>query len=669
MATTLSSSPNPENYYIAKGFSYFGFNNSRIQEALEIPEKMMEAEKIQIYNVSIPNVKLISEQVLHAIIEIETDEDFREMVYKTYLVQQKRWGNTGKYTAFTEGNVEDDPYYIYEYIIHPPETWYITAIGHDELNITPITYIKAAIGFHSIYRTNYTKDMVGYFESKLDSEYGYYDGMNEKGDRIDVISDKTNSLIISAARYAKEHPFNLEEFPFPFVNPVNNSANCMLLTGASDTRGPCNASHTIDVAAGQYLAFALGRRSPNGTIDTYMDWEATSFNDTHVYNIWRKGNIATYGAPWVNLVTNYYHNYLITSEGESVLRAYMGRDQDGNYIYSKPTGLKYRMTNDYGQGKEVTDYAMIVIYEDVTNDRWALIVAGLSGYATREATRWLATFPEMEENHIILEMQDLEGDGGIDSITVVEPTGTVTISSNKLIILNQHDETVYIDGVGDYTLADFPQPFINTTQGTADCMLTPGACDPRGPCNPAHTIDVAAGQKIAFTLGKNAPNGGLEVYMDWETTSFNNTHVYNIWRTGNIITFGSPAVNTITSYYHNITTSSGEPVLPAYMDRDGTGAQGQYIYSNATEKYYRMINDYGQGQPVTDYAMITLHYDSQDDRYVLMVAGLSGYSTRKAAGWLSNLPQMEGAAMILELYDSEGDGQIENIIIKEIIYP
>jgi hypothetical protein len=220
-----------------------------------------------------------------------------------------------------------------------------------------------------------------------------------------------------------------------------------------------------------------------------------------------------------------------------------------------------------------------------------------------------------------------------------------------------------------FDLSNFPAPFVNVSEGKAECILTPGACDPRGPCSPSHTIDVAAGNYLAYSLGTISPNGGLEVYMDWEITYFNSTHVTEIYRPGNVVAFGSPSVNTISWYYHYYkTTPSGESVLPAYIGRDGPGLSGQYIYSKASQSYYRMDNDYGQGIPVTDYAMISLYHDHPDNRWALIVAGLSGYSTREAARWLSGFPTMDCEAVILRLIDDQGDGEIESVEVVETVH-
>jgi len=211
-------------------------------------------------------------------------------------------------------------------------------------------------------------------------------------------------------------------------------------------------------------------------------------------------------------------------------------------------------------------------------------------------------------------------------------------------------------------LSTFPSPFV-TSDGAIDAMMLVGASDPRGPCHAAHTIDVAAGMYIASALGTRAPNGGLEVYMDWQAANYNGTHVIRIYRPGNIITTGGPGVNLISWYYHHMTVD-GQPVLPVYIDVD---AQGAYIYSKASDTKYRMVNDYSQGLPVTDYAMIVLHYDEADGRYVLINAGLSGYSGWTAAEWLATLPPMSGTAIILRFYDEQGDGIIDTIEVVETV--
>jgi hypothetical protein len=203
-----------------------------------------------------------------------------------------------------------------------------------------------------------------------------------------------------------------------------------------------------------------------------------------------------------------------------------------------------------------------------------------------------------------------------------------------------------------YTLADFPKPFVE--DGLTKFIMVIGTSDLRGPAYPAHTIDVAAATMIANSLGKFATSNITKSYMDWEVVAFNNTHTLYLYRPGNIITTGGRGVNLVTMHYND-----------KLCVRMGKDEQGDYIYSTKTGNKYRMINEYFQGKDVTDYAMIVLYKDI--DRYVLISAGLSGFSTRAASEWLSQMPQMSGMGIILKLYDPDGDGKNHIITIEEIV--
>jgi hypothetical protein len=254
----------------------------------------------------------------------------------------------------------------------------------------------------------------------------------------------------------------------------------------------------------------------------------------------------------------------------------------------------------------------------------------------------------------------VSGSGGSESVVYMAfPLHCLDSPEQETLAINSVD---WLLGAALYDLSDFPLPFV-TPEGAIDAMMLVGACDPRGPCNPSHTIDVAAGMYVASALGTLAPSGGLEVYMDWQAANYNSTHVTGIYRPGNIITTGGATVNLVNWYYHHVTVG-GQPVLPVYMDVD---VQGIHIYSSATATKYRMVNDYSQGLTVTDYAMILLHYDEADGRYVLIISGLSGYAGWTAAKWFSTLPTMSGTAIILRLYDEQGDGVIETIEIIETV--
>ena len=233
-------------------------------------------------------------------------------------------------------------------------------------------------------------------------------------------------------------------------------------------------------------------------------------------------------------------------------------------------------------------------------------------------------------------------------------------TGDKVATITLHNAIKTARTVGELMkpLLSAEEEIINST------IIAPGSNDPRGPCAGASTIDVAAGMYLASALSSAAPYGGLRVFMDWQIANYDSEKVYRIYRPGNVVAVGGPGVNLVTWLYHYGKTVEGEPVLPVYIGFDEEGA---FIYSKASGMKYRMENDYYQGKPVTDYAMIVGYNDVEDGRYVIIVAGLSGFSTWNAAKWLSENMQIDCSAVILRLYDENGDTIPEEITIAEII--
>lgn len=210
-----------------------------------------------------------------------------------------------------------------------------------------------------------------------------------------------------------------------------------------------------------------------------------------------------------------------------------------------------------------------------------------------------------------------------------------------------------------YTLSDFPAPFI--LSGVANVSLVIGMSGAsRGPVNPANTIDVAGSSVLAYYLGLFSVSvNDIESLLDWEVAIYNSTDVLSIVSNSNVIAFGSDGVNLVHKYYFD------KRMLSVWIGGD---AQGLFIYSSNSGMKYRMIGDYWHNQNVTDYAFVHLIQDAENHLYVLIIAGLSGYATRGCSEWLAQLPSgLQGHAVIVKLFDSNGDGRYENITIVEIV--
>ncbi|MEM3871157.1 MAG: DUF3131 domain-containing protein [Nitrososphaeria archaeon] len=191
-------------YYIAHGFSLFGLNTPNVEQALNFIERIPSMQQVQVYSESLPATEITMEPILLSIFELELPQNFHEWAYKVYKVQEERYLAKNKLTAFTEGAHDGQPSYVYEWIVlSKDKIWYICSPQGETANIPPIVYAKAALGMHAVWNTDYTQKLVNYVVRSA-SNRGFYEGVNEDGRIIIALTDKTNAMIISAARYAIE---------------------------------------------------------------------------------------------------------------------------------------------------------------------------------------------------------------------------------------------------------------------------------------------------------------------------------------------------------------------------------------------------------------------------------------------------------------------------------
>jgi hypothetical protein len=200
--------------------------------------------------------------------------------------------------------------------------------------------------------------------------------------------------------------------------------------------------------------------------------------------------------------------------------------------------------------------------------------------------------------------------------------------------------------VNSITLSFTNYPYMFIVGQTVSMTVVIGSSESHPPSGPAHTIDVVGTNLIVADLPHYADTGGLDSMMDVQAAhAVGSSIVLDV--AGNIISTGGPGVNYVWRYYNDLGT------LPAYFDV----STGQ-VYVPSTGHRYSMVNSYGGGKPVTDYAIIELYNDG--DRNVLLVAGISGYATYYASKWLAaatvdgTIRGYNAQAIILKLYLAGG---------------
>ena len=194
-------------YYITSGFA--GFWPDRFSSVADaILNNMVSVPKVETYGITLPKTDLLCEPLLYSFFELKPDGRLSDLAQQVYLAHEARYNATGKYTAFSEGNtaLNESPF-AYEWVmLSDGRTWVIKDQKKSDSDMTPIIYYKVAISFLAIHNTKFSRDMVGHLDSNmLQSIIGYAEGVDEDGRLVSAVVDKTNGLIISAARYAIEH--------------------------------------------------------------------------------------------------------------------------------------------------------------------------------------------------------------------------------------------------------------------------------------------------------------------------------------------------------------------------------------------------------------------------------------------------------------------------------
>ena len=225
----------------------------------------------------------------------------------------------------------------------------------------------------------------------------------------------------------------------------------------------------------------------------------------------------------------------------------------------------------------------------------------------------------------------------------------------------------------EYTLAEFPSPFVSTNSSAPTTYVILPSSSPHGPCGSAHTMDTMGGILIAHRLGiekeKNGGLGTLQTAMDdynyISTYNSENAQVTMTDTINNLIIIGGPGINQITYYSNELRDTEGDQALPVNYMKDGSG---DYLYVPSSGNEYRIETD-GSSNIIADYGVIQIY--REQNRHILLVYGLGGESTRAAAAVLAEFSSWDltGIAVIVKYYDSDEDGSLDTTSIEEDVQP
>jgi len=214
-------------YYYALGYDAFGFD---VSVTLREMQRLSGLTQLNVYGQLLPPTDVTSEPIILAMLELSDRVDplFADYALRIYKAQEERYNLTGALTAWSEGATDISPYYQYEWIVHTtgeqsPKLWKIVGPSQSDIDSgqSLVVYAKVAFAFHALYSTAYTMTLIQKLLDTTQSNSGFREGMKERtGEPVGSCSiwgcwpmqDKTNSIIIEAARYAS---ITVPEFRFP----------------------------------------------------------------------------------------------------------------------------------------------------------------------------------------------------------------------------------------------------------------------------------------------------------------------------------------------------------------------------------------------------------------------------------------------------------------------
>jgi hypothetical protein len=168
---------------------------------------------VDVYGIAVPRDRrdaagsgahnyVLSEPYVLDGLELGWDDISREFAWRVYRAQEERHRRTGQLTAVTEDHIDRAPYFIYNTVYSDGKTWFtLTDTGEEAANARSVS-VKAAFGWHALYRTPYTTQLIEMLSAVNDPQRGWYAGVYEADKSVNkVLTANTNAVVLESLSY------------------------------------------------------------------------------------------------------------------------------------------------------------------------------------------------------------------------------------------------------------------------------------------------------------------------------------------------------------------------------------------------------------------------------------------------------------------------------------
>ncbi len=116
--------------------------------------------------------------------------------------QEARYQATKQLTAVTEDNLDRAPYFVYSSLFVNGQPWATIADTGEKYNNLRFLSAKAAIGWHVLYNTAYTRSLSDFVQTNLKTEKGWYNGFYEAlREPNKALTANNNGVILQSLLY------------------------------------------------------------------------------------------------------------------------------------------------------------------------------------------------------------------------------------------------------------------------------------------------------------------------------------------------------------------------------------------------------------------------------------------------------------------------------------
>jgi hypothetical protein len=151
---------------------------------------------------------VISEPYVLDGLEFGWDTASRELAWRVYHAQQRRFERTGVLTAVTEDHIDQKPYFVYNTVFSDGKVWNtITETGDDASAFRALS-VKAAFGWYALFGDDYSRKLVEAVAGLHDRERGWYGGLYEASGKTNKsVNANTNAVVLQSLAFIEKGPF------------------------------------------------------------------------------------------------------------------------------------------------------------------------------------------------------------------------------------------------------------------------------------------------------------------------------------------------------------------------------------------------------------------------------------------------------------------------------